>query len=113
MGCAKSISEVRAVVAAIVAKKLGVDCVTVSHGWWDRFRQRHPHLSMRAGETLAYRRATATNPETINNYFNQLEEIWFLTHLVVAHLVFTILMKVGFHFITVQAKELQYGVKSM
>ena len=75
VGCAKSISEVRAVVGAIVAKKLGVDCVTVSHGWWDRFRQRHPHLSMRAGETFAYRRATATNPETINNYFDQLEEI--------------------------------------
>ena len=36
-GCAKSISEVRAVVGAIVAKKLGVDCITVSHGWWDRF----------------------------------------------------------------------------
>ena len=30
---------------------------------------------MRAGETLAYRQATATNPETINNYFDQLEEI--------------------------------------
>ena len=74
-GCAKSISEVRAVVGAIVAKKLGVDCITVSHGWWDRFQQRHPHLTMRAGETLAYRRATATNPETINNYFDQLEEI--------------------------------------
>ena len=37
VGCAKSISEVRAVVGAIVAKKLGVDCITVSHGWWDRF----------------------------------------------------------------------------
>ena len=39
VGCAKSISEVRTVVGAIVAKKLGVDCITVSHGWWDRFRQ--------------------------------------------------------------------------
>ena len=29
----KSISEVRAVVGAIVAKKLGVDCITVSHEW--------------------------------------------------------------------------------
>ena len=39
VGCAKSISEVKAVVEAIVAKKLGVDCITVSHGWWDRFQQ--------------------------------------------------------------------------
>ena len=75
VGCAKSVSQVRAVVGAIVSKKLGVDCTTVSYGWWDRFRQRHPHLTMRAGETLAYRCTVAANPETISNYFDQLEEI--------------------------------------
>ena len=41
-GCAKSVKDVRAIVGAIVAKKQGV---VVSHGWWDRFRQRHPHLA--------------------------------------------------------------------
>lgn len=36
-------------------KKFKVDHATVSHGWWDRFRQRHPNLTLpRAGETLAY-----------------------------------------------------------
>ena len=47
----------------------------VSHGWWDRFRQRHPHLTLRAGESLAYRRAIAISPDTINNYFDRLENI--------------------------------------
>ena len=75
VGCAKSIREVRIVVGAIVAKKLGVECTNVSHGWWDRFRKRHPHLTMRAGEALAYRRAVASSPETIKNYFDQLEEV--------------------------------------
>ena len=37
VGCAKSIREVRVVVGAIVAKKLGMECTSVSHGWWDRF----------------------------------------------------------------------------
>jgi len=46
VGCAKSIRQVRAVVGAIVAKKLGVECAVVSHGWWDRFRQRHLHLTL-------------------------------------------------------------------
>ena len=58
-GCAKSVKDVRAIVGAIVAKKQGV---VVSYGWWDRFRQRHPHC---AGEALAYQRAVATSPETI------------------------------------------------
>ena len=74
VGCPKSVREVRAVVGAIVAKKQGVGSVVISHGWWDKFRQCHP-LTLRAGESLAYRRAIAANPETFNNYFDLLEEI--------------------------------------
>ena len=37
VGCAKSIKDVRAVVREILAKKMGVECSSVSHGWWDRF----------------------------------------------------------------------------
>ena len=46
VGCAKSIGEVRVVVGAIAAKKHYLDHVTVSHGWWDRFRAWHPHLTL-------------------------------------------------------------------
>jgi len=73
--CAKSTRRIRAVVGAIVAKKLGVECAVVSHGWWDRFRQRHPHLTLRAGEALVYLQAVATSPETLTSYFDQLEDI--------------------------------------
>ena len=38
VGRAKNVREVRAIIGAIVAKKQNVDNVTVSHGWWDRFR---------------------------------------------------------------------------
>ena len=74
IGYAKSIREVRAVVGAIVSKKLNVEQVTVSHGWWDRFRQRHPNLSLRTGETLSYVRAVSTNRQVIDKYFDMLEE---------------------------------------
>ena len=49
IGYAKSVKEVRAVVGAIVAAKNNLDCAVVSHGWWDRFRSRHPHLTLRMG----------------------------------------------------------------
>ena len=40
-------------VGAIVANKNNLEDMTVSHhGWWDRFRKRHPHLSLRSGEAL-------------------------------------------------------------
>lgn len=73
VGCTKSVREVRAVVSAIVAKKFGVASINISHGWWDKFRQRHPELVLRTGEAVAYRRAVAVNKETIYHYFDLLE----------------------------------------
>ena len=64
VGCAKSVREVRGVVGAIVGKKQNLEHATVSHGWWDRFRERHPHLRLRAGECLAYVRAVCTISKT-------------------------------------------------
>ena len=52
IGCAKSIREVQAVVSTIVAKKLGIPSVSISHGWWDKFRRRHPEFVMRSGKLL-------------------------------------------------------------
>ena len=51
IGYAKSVKEVRAVVGAIVAAKNNLDCAVVRHGWGDRFRSRHPHLTLRMGLT--------------------------------------------------------------
>ena len=76
IGYAKSIREVRAIVGAIVAKKNNLDSMVVSHGWWDCFRQQHPHLTLRSGETLAYRRAVSTNRVVIDKYFDLMEEIF-------------------------------------
>ena len=66
VGCAKSVSEVRAIVGAIVAKKQNLDHLTVSHGWWDRFRVRHPQLRLRGGQTLAYVCAVCTSRDILN-----------------------------------------------
>ena len=75
VGCAKNVKEVRAIVGAIVAKKQNLENVTVSHGWWDRFSARHPRLTMRAGESLAYVHAVCSNRQTLNHYFELLEDV--------------------------------------
>ena len=75
IGYAKSVQEIRAVVGAIVSNKLGLDSpIIVSHGWWDRFHQCHSHLVLRTGEGIAFKRLAATNKDTINHYYNLLEE---------------------------------------
>ena len=75
VGCAKSVREVRVIVGAIVAKKQNPDHVTVSHGWWDKFRARHPQLRLRGGETHAYVRAVCTNCDILDQYFDLLEDV--------------------------------------
>ena len=76
VGYAKSVCEIRAVVGAIVLNKLGLDNpVTVSHGWWNRFQQQHPHSVLCVGEGIAFKRLAATNKDTIEHYCNLLEEI--------------------------------------
>lgn len=75
IGYAKSVREVRSVVGAIVAAKNNLENVVVSRGWWDRFRSRHPHLTLRTGESLAYHRAISTNLVIIDKYFDLLEEV--------------------------------------
>ena len=112
VGCAKSKQQVRAVVGAIVAKKLGVECAVVSHGWWDRFRQRHPQLTLRAGEALAYRRAVATSPETLTSYFDQLEDI-LNTDFATLLPIFLMQTRAVFPFAIAQEKESQFEARSM
>ena len=74
VGYAKSVNEVRSVVSAIVTKKMGMP-TTISHGWWEKFAKRHPELSLRTGEAVAYRRAISINKGTIYHYFDLLENI--------------------------------------
>ena len=90
MGYAKSVHEIRAVVGAIVSNKLGLDTlIIVSHGWWDRFRQRHPHLVLHAGEGITFKQLAAMNKETIDHYYNLLEETMKDNNLLDApHLIF-------------------------
>ena len=48
--------------------------VSVSNGWWERFKQRHPQLTLRTPAPVSFSRAAATDSEVFENYFNLLEE---------------------------------------
>jgi hypothetical protein len=44
--------------------------VLASKKWWNAFRKRHPHLTLRSPQQLAYQRAKATQPEIINHFYD-------------------------------------------
>ena len=47
---------------------------SVTNGWWNKFLCCHPILSVRTPATLSVTRARASTRETIDNYFDILEE---------------------------------------
>ena len=59
-----------------VAKEKGLLKVDekVTDGWWRRFMERQPQLSLRRGDATAHVRMNAVNKETIDGYFDLLEE---------------------------------------
>ena len=65
IGYPKSVQEVWALVGAILSRNTDSDVGCVSTGWWERFKQKHPNLSLHQGELLAYKRVIATNRDVI------------------------------------------------
>ena len=64
--------QVLALVQQMVATK-GID-TTITNGWWERFRQRHPKLTLKAAVPLSYARAMATDQDVLSRYFDMLED---------------------------------------
>ncbi len=63
-------------IAEKVAKKKG--CLRksrISDGWWRRFLERHPLLSLRSGDATGFARQTAVTHENLRKYFDLLKEI--------------------------------------
>lgn len=76
IGFPRSKKQVLSIVRASLAKKraCSIEDVQVSPGWWGSFKKRHPMLTLRSGSKVAYRRNLACTPDTINSYFDLLEE---------------------------------------
>jgi hypothetical protein len=72
VGYAKSRKEVLILVQHILSQH--GKHTEVTKGWWDSFKGRHPEITLRNAEKLAYARASATNPTVIHCYFDLLEE---------------------------------------
>ena len=77
VGCAsvgypQSRKEIIALVQGVMLKK--GQHVTVTNGWWESFRKRHPNLTLRNPEPLSHPRAVCCSPDVVNKYFDLLEQ---------------------------------------
>lgn len=72
MGYPHTRQQVIGIVQQIVSAKRRD--VRVTLGWWERFRQRHPYLTLRSAVPLSYVRAMAQDQDSIDHYYSLLEE---------------------------------------
>ncbi len=75
MGYGKTRAEVLRIVEAVMKKKgrlLGDH--HISQGWWCRFRERWPEISLRRGDSFSMAREKMTSREVFENYFDLLQE---------------------------------------
>ena len=73
IGHGKTKQDVLSIVKRTIQKKqLNVKGFN-GEGWWTRFKQRHPSLSLRTADPLAMVRSECTRQEVIDDYFKLLE----------------------------------------
>ena len=74
IGYGKTRKEVKSIVERVAEEKHCLRGTQVTDGWWTKFLQRQPQLSLRRGDTTAHVRMDSTNREAIEQYFDLLEE---------------------------------------
>ena len=72
IGFPRTRNQVLGLVQQIVQSK-GIS-KSVSNGWWEKFNQRKPHITLRSPMSLAHARAIASDPDVINRYYSTLED---------------------------------------
>ena len=72
MGYAKTRKQILALVERIMCTR-GIE-VRISDGWWASFHKRHPSLSLRTPASVSTTRAAASDPSSLEVYFDLLEE---------------------------------------
>lgn len=74
VGYARSRKQIIATVESYLLNIKGVQ-VTLTNGWWEKFQKRHPVLTVRTAERLAYCRSIAADPGILNSYLEMLKRI--------------------------------------
>lgn len=74
VGYGKTRREVKAIVENVAVDKGVLRGSCISDGWWRRFLERHPQLSLRCGDATGHVRMNAMTRDNLTNYFNLLRD---------------------------------------
>ena len=74
-GYGRTRSDVLCIARSVAAEKGVLKGSKVMQGWWRRFCERQPELSLRRGDVTAHIRMDSVNHETMTQYFTLLKDV--------------------------------------
>jgi len=74
VGYGKTRRQIKAIVENIAVEKGILRKSHISDGWWKKFLERHPKLSLRSGDATGHVRMNAMTRENLTHYFDLLNE---------------------------------------
>ncbi len=74
IGYGKTRREVKGIIEKVAIEKNMLRKERVTDGWWRRFLERQPQLSLRRGDATAHVRMDSTSKEAIDGYYDLLEK---------------------------------------
>lgn len=74
-GFGKTRNEIKALVTKVAQEKGVLKKEKVTDGWFRRFKERQPQLSLRRGDATANVRMNCLNKETVEQYFSMLKYV--------------------------------------
>ena len=98
--------QVMGLVQEIISSK-GIQTV-LSDGWWERFKKRHPSITLREAASLSYARAMASDRECLESYFDLLED--HAMKCLMIHQDYSIVTKQACHYVPLLQKLLMQWV---
>ena len=75
MGCGKTRRDIKGIAKSVTQDKGVLKGVKISDGWWQRFLECQPKLTLRCGDSTAHVRMDAVNRETMDQYFALLKDV--------------------------------------
>ena len=75
VGYGRTRRQVKVIAERVATEKGVLRGARISDGWWRRFLQRHPNLSLRSGDSTGYVRMNAMNRENLKHYFDLLKSV--------------------------------------
>lgn len=74
VGYGKTRRQVKAIAENVASEKGVLRGKRISDGWWRRFLQRHPNLSLRSGDATGHVRMNAMTEQNLSSYFDLLRD---------------------------------------